>query len=668
MASQNKLFGYCFGVTGGTDHRWAAPSQQVAAGFVTADQPADVAVVIVTYNSAADLPGLFASLRSEAAATRLRVIVADNASADESVDVARAQDHVIVVETGGNLGYAAGINRAAAHAGDVDAILVLNPDLTVQQGCIEALKSRVRASGAGIVVPRIIDSSGVTYTSLRREPTLLRAVGDALLGNRWLSRPEWLSESIRTQHAYDVPRRTDWATGAALLVSREAWDVVGPWDESFFLYSEETDFFARARDRGFEVWYEPAAVVQHRQGGSGTSAALIALLMVNRVRYLEKHRPTTAELHRAILILHEELRRGDPTHAEARWALRSRRRWSELPGPSSVGTAEEHCSAGLEPQRADERLVPTADREQRYQDNRPRSIVSDLAIDHVLITRFNLPSVGPESVIRAQDGWLQNRVELFEQFTVPSVLRQSFAGRFDWIVYFDPESPAWLLDRLAPLVSAGVFTPIYREVATWKEVIEDADTLTGAHGDILITTNLDNDDGLAVDFVQRLQSLARKGERLAVYLADGLILSGDHCYLRVDRENAFCSVAEPWDGAVTTWRDWHNMLKEHMPLVVDRGRPAWLQVVHGRNVSNVVRGRLVDPAIYATDFAGLLDGVSRPRRRDLVLDAAVRVPLRDGRDVVRRTGRSLVVRLFGKEGLDRVKSGMQRIRRSAAKG
>lgn len=618
-------------------------------------------MVIVTYNSAADLPGLFASLRSEAAATRLRVIVADNASADESVDVARAEDCVVVVETGGNLGYAAGINRAVAHAGHADAILVLNPDLIVQQGCIQALQSRMRANGAGIVVPRIIDSAGVTYTSLRREPTLVRAVGDALLGGRWLSRPEWLSESIRTPRTYGAPRRADWATGAALLVSKEAWSAVGPWDESFFLYSEETDFFARARERGFEVWYEPAAVVQHRQGGSGTSAALIALLMVNRVRYMEKHRPAAAGLHRAVLILHEELRRADPTHARARWVLRSRRRWSELPGPSVAGAAEEHSNAGLERQRPAERLVPAEDTEQRSQDGRPRSMLNDLSIDHVLITRFNLPSVGPESVIRAQNGWLQSRVELFEQFTVPSVLRQSFAGRFDWIVYFDPKSPAWLLDRLAPLVSAGVLAPIYREVATWKEVIEDARTLTGAHGDVLITTNLDNDDGLAVNFVERLQRSARDGERFAVYLADGLILCGDRCYLRVDRQNAFCSVAEPWDGAVTTWRDWHNMLKEHVPLHIEQGRPAWMQVVHGRNVSNVVRGRLIDPASYATDFPGMLDGLPSPRKREIALDVAVRVPLRDVRDAVRRIGRALVVRLFGKEGLDRVKSLLQRM-------
>ena len=57
------------------------------------------------------------------------------------------------------------------------------------------------------------------------------------------------SEFIRDDRAYRVARPIDWATGAALMVARPVWDAVGQWDEQFFLYSEETDFFRRVRDR-----------------------------------------------------------------------------------------------------------------------------------------------------------------------------------------------------------------------------------------------------------------------------------------------------------------------------------------------------------------------------------------------------------------------------------
>ena len=262
---------------------------------------------------------------------RIRVVVADNASTDGSVEIARAQGDVVVVETGGNLGYAGGLNAAMSHAGEAPAILVLNPDLVLEPGCIAALENRMRVSGAGIVVPRILDGVGTLSGSLRREPGVIRAFGDALLGSRWLSRPEWLSESVRSERAYVSPRRIDWATGAAMLIDRTAWDAVGQWDERFFLYSEETDFFHRARRQGFDVWFEPAATVRHREGGSGSSDELVALLRVNQVRYVEKHRPRRAWLHRALLVAHEELRRDDPTHTFARRALRRRALWSDLP-------------------------------------------------------------------------------------------------------------------------------------------------------------------------------------------------------------------------------------------------------------------------------------------------------------------------------------------------
>ena len=115
------------------------------------------------------------------------------------------------------------------------------------------------------------------------------------------------------------------------MVARKAWDAVGQWDERFFLYSEETDFFRRVRNAGFQVWYDPAAQIVHRAGGSGSSPELIALLLVNCVRYFRKHRPRSAGIYRLLVILREELRRADRSHDVARYVLRRRRRESELP-------------------------------------------------------------------------------------------------------------------------------------------------------------------------------------------------------------------------------------------------------------------------------------------------------------------------------------------------
>lgn len=299
--------------------------------FAAAEEHADIAVIVVTYQSADAVAPLIASLRAETADQRIRVVIADNASTDNTVDRAREHSDLIVIDNGSNLGYAGGINAAMAVAGDAEAFLILNPDLQVERHCLLRLLLRMREVGAGIVVPAIIAPGGQQSLSLRHEPSVSRALGDALVGSTWPLRPHWLTETVRAPSAYASAHPIDWATGAALLVSREAAKKIGGWDERFFLYSEETDYFRRARDAGYSVWYEPTARVTHEEGGSGRSADLVALIIVNAVRYAEKHNPRSAAIHRAVLAFHELRRWRDPSHRVARTILLDRRRWDCLP-------------------------------------------------------------------------------------------------------------------------------------------------------------------------------------------------------------------------------------------------------------------------------------------------------------------------------------------------
>ena len=82
----------------------------------------------------------------------------------------------------------------------------------------------------------------------------------------------------------------DWAVGAILLVGRQCYDALGGLDESYFLYSEETDFSLRARDVGWATVYTPAAGAVHVGGGSGESATTHTMKIVNRVRLYRRRR------------------------------------------------------------------------------------------------------------------------------------------------------------------------------------------------------------------------------------------------------------------------------------------------------------------------------------------------------------------------------------------
>ncbi|MGY1727505.1 glycosyltransferase [Geodermatophilus sp. SYSU D01062] len=286
---------------------------------------------------------------------------------------------------------------------------------------------------------------------------------------------------------------------------------------------------------------------------------------------------------------------------------------------------------------------------------------------HVLLTRFNLPSRGHESLVRAQDNWLRDRVGLFERHCLPSVLAQTRRD-FSWLVYFDPASPDWLIEWIRDHERRGSFTPLFREEVPRADLLADIRAVAGDRPGDLLTTNLDNDDGLARDFVARLQDAAVPAERAALYVGDGLIVRGDRVYRRLDRYNAFCSVRETWDDPVTCWSDWHIGLADHMPAVILRGDPGWLQVVHGGNVSNRVRGRRTRPSAHAGAFPGLPEGLPDPGRAGLLADALAGGPGRAVREGGRAAVKTVVRAVLGREALDRVKflaaSARHRVHRS----
>ncbi len=278
-----------------------------------------------------------------------------------------------------------------------------------------------------------------------------------------------------------------------------------------------------------------------------------------------------------------------------------------------------------------------------------------IGLDHVLLTRFNLPSKGHESLVRAQENWLRNRVVLFERYCLPSVAAQTCRS-FSWMIYFDPHSPEWLLDWVQRHERQGHFHPCFREEVPREDLLSDIRAVIGdQRSSELLTTNLDNDDSLAADFVARIQAAERIGDRTAVYIGDGLIRRGDVLYRHVDRYNAFCSVRELSDAPVTCWADWHNLLPEHMPSVVLRGNPGWLQVIHGANVSNRVRGHRTRPVQHSALFPGVLDDLPEPSRRRIAKDAFISVPARTLRESGRAATKAIVYKVAGRTGLDRVK-------------
>ncbi|MPV48510.1 glycosyltransferase [Pseudactinotalea sp. HY160] len=302
------------------------PPAGAPAGAAPGGAP-DVVLLAVTYDSAAIVPEFLRALPAALAGIdSARVVVVDNASTDGTAGLVRTiAPWAEVVEAGANLGYGAAINLGLRHARPRRGAYILNPDAVPSPGSVLTLLRAVEADPRiGMAVPRILTDAGDLKYSLRREPTLLRALGEALLGGRRAAAFAPLGDLIRDPAYYVDGASADWATGAAMFVPAHAARTVGTWDERFFLYSEETDYALRLRDAGLRVHLVHAASVAHPGGEMSSSPWLWSLVAVNRTRlYSKRHGRLAAGAYWLVVLGNESVRSllGRPTHRAAAIAL-----------------------------------------------------------------------------------------------------------------------------------------------------------------------------------------------------------------------------------------------------------------------------------------------------------------------------------------------------------
>jgi GT2 family glycosyltransferase len=247
---------------------------------------AAVDVVIVSYNSRDRLRACVEPLCGLSA---VRVIVVDNASRDGSLD-AVSDLPVTAVQLPTNGGFAHGVN-AGWRAGSAPYVLLLNPDARIDGASVEVLVRTINeVANAGAVAPRIHDSSGALDYSQRRFPQLRATYARAFFLHRVFPLAPWTDELVRDEAAYVSRSFPDWVSGACMLVRRDALEELGGLDEGFFMYAEDIDLCRRLRSSGYEIVYEPQALVEHEGGASEPRTNLLPVLAASRLRYAAKHR------------------------------------------------------------------------------------------------------------------------------------------------------------------------------------------------------------------------------------------------------------------------------------------------------------------------------------------------------------------------------------------
>lgn len=251
-------------------------------------------VVVVTHNSSRFVRRAVEPL---AADHRIHVIVVDNGSTDDTVQA--VGDLAVTVIEQENRGFAHGCN-AGWRVGSASAVLFLNPDAHIAPDDVEVLTGGLVETAVGVIGPRIVEGEREELAfSQRRFPRVLSTFGQALFASKLFPRQAWADEVVRDEDLYAEPRDVEWLSGACLLVRRPLLDAIGGWDESYFLYSEDTQLCRAAWDVGARVRFEPAAVAHHIGGESAPRARLLETLARSRLTYARKNTPrAVAALHR----------------------------------------------------------------------------------------------------------------------------------------------------------------------------------------------------------------------------------------------------------------------------------------------------------------------------------------------------------------------------------
>jgi hypothetical protein len=208
---------------------------------------------------------------------------------------------------------------------------------------------------------------------------------------------------------------------------------------------------------------------------------------------------------------------------------------------------------------------------------------------HVILTRFN---VKVEQSGRPGSDWLEHRFELFERFCLPSVQAQT-CGNFVWIVFCDPEIPQPFLDRIGAYAQWKTLRPIFFRNVFHQGMAQAAVADLARGHSHLITSRLDNDDAICRTFVESIQHRFRSQPFEFLNFTNGYIMdtsAGGRIWLGRHSSNAFVSLVERAADYSTVYCGNHMDLDRQGPVVQIAEPAAWLQVVHGRNLSNQVWG------------------------------------------------------------------------------
>ena len=254
-----------------------------------ADLPT-VSIIIVNYNGADVILNCLASLYNHLEQLSYEIIVVDNNSQDGSPGcIAQRFPNVILLQQSTNLGFGTA-NNLGAHYAQGEMLFLLNSDTLLTANILPKLIAKLtQASHVGIVGPQLRNPDGTFQLSVAREIGIWGEFQTLQQVRRY--RAPSARSVLAKLYAHD--QRVDIVIGAAMLMRRSLFEQIGGFDETFFMYFEESDLCKRVRDLGYIILYTPEVSLIHRGGYSvaKVQGSMCEVYRCSQRYYYKKHRP-----------------------------------------------------------------------------------------------------------------------------------------------------------------------------------------------------------------------------------------------------------------------------------------------------------------------------------------------------------------------------------------
>jgi len=272
----------------------------------------DISVVIVGWNARNYLELCLESLAEAPPRRTMEIFVVDNASTDGSAEMIEARfPHVKLIKSPENLGFAKG-NNVAIRQCQGRYIALVNPDVIVFPGCLDALADFLdRHPKVGNVGPRVLNPDRTLQSSCRRFPTLWNNFCSATALASKFKRSRFFAGEHMFYFAHDRTLAVDVLVGCFSMIRRETFDAVGLLDEDLFMYGDDVDWCRRCWNAGWEVVFFPGAQAIHDRGKITAPYPVRFAVAQQRsvIHYWKKHHGVFGVLGiRGIMLFHHLLR------------------------------------------------------------------------------------------------------------------------------------------------------------------------------------------------------------------------------------------------------------------------------------------------------------------------------------------------------------------------